>query len=59
MSVPVFNAAYEVTGASHLLGPAERFSQEKVLTACALLLKAAAKATVALGGDDRELLEGC
>lgn len=57
VSVPVFNAAYEVTGALTLSGPAERFSQEKVLTACALLLEAAAKATVALGGDNRELLK--
>jgi DNA-binding IclR family transcriptional regulator len=57
VSVPVFNAAYDLTGAMTLSGPAERFSQEKVATACGLLLEAAAKATLALGGDNRELLK--
>ncbi|MCP1500320.1 DNA-binding IclR family transcriptional regulator [Pseudomonas migulae] len=57
VSVPVFNAAYDLTGALTLSGPAERFNQEKVATACGLLLDAAARATVALGGDNRELLK--
>jgi DNA-binding IclR family transcriptional regulator len=57
VSVPVFNAAFELTGALTLSGPAERFNQEKVSTACGLLLDAAARATVALGGDNRELLK--
>lgn len=57
VSVPVFNAAYALTGALTLSGPAERFNQEKVATACGLLLEAAARATVALGGDNRELLK--
>ncbi|AZD74104.1 IclR family transcriptional regulator [Pseudomonas chlororaphis] len=55
VSVPVFGVNNELKGALTLSGPSERFNEDVIKGARNMLLKLAAQATVALGGDSREL----
>jgi len=55
VSVPVFAVGYEFKGALTISGPAERFNKEQIVDATAMLLRNAAMATSALGGNDGEL----
>src|SRR5476651_2493305 len=57
VSVPVFSVAHELKGALTVSAPSERFTREHVLPTSKLLLRHAAAATSALGGDARELLK--
>lgn len=53
--MPVFGINNELKGALTLSGPSERFNEDVIKGARNMLLKLAAQATVALGGDSREL----
>jgi len=55
VSVPVFGMNNELKGALTLSGPSERFNEDAITSARKMLLKLAAQATGALGGDAREL----
>jgi len=57
VSVPVFAVGYEFKGALTLSGPAERFNKQQMDAAIAMLLRNAAIATSALGGNDQELVK--
>ncbi|MFK3797209.1 IclR family transcriptional regulator [Pseudomonas sp. NPDC088444] len=55
VSVPVFAMGYELKGALTLSGPADRLVKEHIQNAAAILLRNAAIATSALGGNNNEL----
>ncbi|MCF7532301.1 IclR family transcriptional regulator [Pseudomonas petrae] len=55
VSVPVFSMGFELKGALTLSGPSERLLKEHIEHAATILLRNAAIASNALGGNDREL----
>ncbi|RRV10115.1 IclR family transcriptional regulator [Pseudomonas sp. v388] len=57
VSVPVFAVGTELKGALTLSGPSDRLSKEHIQHAAAILLRNAAIATSALGGNNSELRE--
>lgn len=57
VSVPVFAMGFELKGALTLSGPADRLTRDKIPHAASILLRNAALATSALGGNNAELLK--
>lgn len=57
VSVPVFSTGYELKGALTLSGPSDRLIKENIPHAASILLRNAAIATSALGGNSAELRE--
>ncbi|KTB63747.1 IclR family transcriptional regulator [Pseudomonas pergaminensis] len=55
VSVPVFAMGHELKGALTLSGPSDRLLKEHIEHAASILLRNAAIASNALGGNDREL----
>lgn len=55
VSVPVFSMGYELKGALTLSGPSDRLLKDHIRDTAAILLRNAAIATSALGGNSHEL----
>lgn len=55
VSVPVFSTGYELKGAPTLSGPSDRLLKEHIHSAASAVLRTAAIATSALGGNNAEL----